>query len=214
MRLLTILSPLFALAAAAVLAQAPAALGPFDGNSDVGVTPLAGSVKYETASGRYTITGGGANMWAEKDAFQFVWKKLSGDVTLTADVELVGKGTNAHRKVGWMIRQDLEPDSAYADVVIHGDGHTSLQYREVRGEITKAVVAEMEMPRRIRLERRGDQFRMFTGNPGSELEVAAPVTVKLSDPVYAGLVVCSHDETVLETAIFTNVSIEHRQPGQ
>ena len=210
MKLPTVLSPLLMLATTMALAQTPVALGLFDGNTDVGVSPLAGAVKFEAARGRYTVTGGGANMWAEKDAFQFVWKKLSGDVTLTADVELAGKGTNAHRKVGWMIRQDLEPDSPYADVVIHGDGHTSLQYREVRGEITKAVVAEMEMPRRIRLERRGDQFIMYTGNPGGKLEMAAPVTVELGDPVYAGLAVCSHDETVLETAIFTNVSIEPR----
>jgi TolB protein len=41
---------------------------------------------------------------------------------------------------------------------------------------------------------------------------SAPVTVKLQDPVYIGLGVCSHDANVLETAVFSNVSVEKLAP--
>ena len=37
-------------------------------------------------------------MWFVSDAFQFVWKKVSGDVTIAADIAFPSPGGNAHRK--------------------------------------------------------------------------------------------------------------------
>jgi TolB protein len=183
-------------------------LGSFDSHSDVGETPRKGSVEYDSSTGEYRITGGGANMWAATDAFHFVWKQISGDVTLTADVRFIGTGAVEHRKAALIIRQSLEPDAAYADVAGHGDGLTSLQYRLTPHAITEEVRSPVNGPVRIRIERRGDQFTLYAGGPGEELKSSGPVTVVLHDPVYAGLAVCSHDANILETAVFSNVKIE------
>ena len=147
-------------------------------------------------------------MWAATDAFYFVWKQLSGDVTLTADVRFIGTGAVEHRKAALIIRQSLEPDAAYADVARHGDGLTSLQYRLTPHAITEEVRSPVNGPVRIRIERRGDQFTMSAGSPGEELKPSGPITVVLHDPVYAGLAVCSHDANILETAVSSNVKIE------
>ena len=184
------------------------ALGPFDSHSDVGETPKQGSAEYNPATGEYRITGGGANMWESTDAFHFVWKRLSGDVTLTADVHFLGAGAVEHRKAALIIRQSLEPGAAYADVARHGDGLTSLQYRLTAGATTQEIRSPINGPVRIRLERRGNQFTMYVGNPGEDLQSSGPVTVVLHDPVYAGLAVCSHDANILETAVFSNVKID------
>ena len=56
----------------------------------------------------YTITGSGENMWSAADAFQFVWKKISGDVTLTADICFLTKTGNEHKKAVLMLRQSLD----------------------------------------------------------------------------------------------------------
>jgi len=188
-------------------AQKPA-LGPFDSHSDVGETPRQGSAEYNPATGEYRITGGGANMWESTDAFHFVWKRLSGDVTLTADVHFLGTGAVEHRKAALIIRQSLEPGAAYADVARHGDGLTSLQYRLTAGATTQEIRSPVSGPVRIRLERHGDQFTMYVGPPGENLQSSGPVTVVLHDPVYAGLAVCSHDANILETAVFSNVKID------
>jgi hypothetical protein len=199
---------LLALLLGSALTLSAQALGPFESHSDVGDTPKKGSVDYNASTGEYRITGGGANMWAATDAFHFVWKQLSGDVTLTADVHFIGAGAVEHRKAALIVRQSLEPDAAYADVTRHGDGLTSLQYRLTAHAITDEVRSPVNGPVRIRLERRGDQFTMYAGNPGEELKPSSPVTVVLHDPVYAGLAVCSHDANILETAVFSNVIIE------
>jgi TolB protein len=63
-------------------------------------------------------------------------------------------------------------------------------------------------PHRIRIERRGNQFTMYTGNSGDELKPSGSATVVLQDPVYMGMGVCSHDAAVLEAAVFSNVKVE------
>lgn len=201
--------------ALAALFSAPAAfaqMGPLEAHGDVGVTPKSGSAEYDAAAGTFRITGGGANIWAAEDAFQFAWKRLSGDFNLTADVRFEGAGTVAHRKAVLMVRQDLSAGSAYADVALHGDGLTSLQYRPTAGAQTQEVRSTVTAPTRIRIERRGNNFTIAAG---PELQRSGPVTVTLSDPVYVGLGVCSHDANILETAVFSNVHVESvpRQPA-
>jgi Tol biopolymer transport system component len=188
--------------------------GVFDDHSDVGATPKKGSVEYNSAANEYRVTGGGANIWAAEDAFQFVWKRIAGDAVITADVQFVGTGAVGHRKAVLMLRQDLTPDSAYADAALHGDGLTSLQFRPEAGVATQEIRSTVNGPVRLRIERRGNQFTIAVGKPGEQLTTAGPVTVVLKDPVYAGIGVCSHDANILETAVFTNVRIGPPQPVQ
>jgi TolB protein len=194
-------------------AQQPSdSLGIFEEHGDVGVTPREGSASYDSATGEYRVTGGGANIWAAVDAFQFVWKRFSGDVSITADVSFVGSGAVDHRKAVLMIRQGLEPGAAYADVALHGDGLTALQYRVAPNADTQEVRSEQKAPIRIRIERRKNQFTLYAGQPGSTLTASSPVTLELHDPVYVGIGISSHDENVLETAVFSHVTIENPAP--
>jgi len=186
--------------------------GIFESHGDVGETPKQGSVEYNPATGEYRITGGGANMWSTKDAFQFVWKRLSGDIMITADLHFIGAGAVEHRKAVLMFRQGLEPDAAYADVALHGDGLTSLQFRPTAGAETEEVKAAASAPRRVRIERHGNQFTMYTASEGEPLNLAGTAAVTLHDPVYVGIGVCSHDANVLETAVFSNVTMDTVPP--
>lgn len=188
-------------------------IGIFEGRGDLGVTPKTGGIEYDSATSEYKVTGGGANIWAAEDAMYFAWKRLSGDITFTADVRFIGTGAVGHRKAVLMLRQDLTPGSAYADVALHGDGLTSLQFRPAAGAQTQEIRSTITGPTRIRIERRGNQFTVFAGKPGAELTAAAPQVVQLTDPVYVGLGVCSHDANVLETAVFSNVQLALARPA-
>src|ERR1035437_1569759 len=193
-------------------------LGQFESSSDVAVTPQKGKAEFDAASGEYRVTGGGANIWGTADAFQFAWKKMSGDVALTADVHFIGAGTVRHRKAALMVRQSLDADSAYADVALHGDGLTSLQYRPAATAATleskQDAKSDLTALVRIRIERRGNSFTMLAGQPGGALTTTGPVTTTLQDPVYVGLAVGSHDAHILETAVFSNVSVQALPPAR
>ncbi len=184
-------------------------LGIFANQGSVGQTPPGSAAHYDAARAEYRITGGGANVWGTADAFYFVWKKASGDMTLTADVQWVGTSNAEHRKAMLMIRQSLDTGSAYADAVSHGNGLTSLQFRGTANEQTYQVITQVEGTVRLRIERKESRFTMYAGKPNEELKMVGPVEyVGLQDPVYVGLGVCSHEATTLETAIFSNVRME------
>jgi TolB protein len=180
-------------------------VGLFQSHGDIGETPKTGTTEF--SGGEYRVTGGGANIWAAQDAFQFAWKKMSGDISLSADVHFIGTGAVAHRKAVLMIRQDLSPNSPYIDVALHGDGLTSLQYREEPGGQTKEIRSALNGPAHLHIERHGDAFTVSARKDGGENISTGPQTLKLKDPVYVGIGISSHDVNVLETAVFSNLQL-------
>jgi TolB protein len=184
-------------------------IGLFDRQTDVGNPTQKGSAQVGAAHATYEVTGGGANIWGTSDQFHFLWKKLSGDMSLSARVRFVGEGKVAHRKAGLMVRQTLEADSPWAGVMLHGDGLTSLQYRETAGGPTKEVRSTVSAPAVIQLVRKGDTFTFWVAREGATVAEAGSIKLALQDPVYVGLAVCSHDDTVLEKAIFSEVQWSH-----
>lgn len=184
-------------------------VGSFEDHSDVGEPANAGTAKYEAAALAYTVTGGGANMWQAKDSFHFVWKKVSGDLVLTADVALEGKGTEPHRKACLLVRQSLDADSVYADAALHGDGTAALQHRDAKGALTSEVKANiLNAPRRLRLEKVGRTITLLVPGAGGEFVPAGKIELELTGPFYVGLGVCAHNDAQLETAVFSNVELQ------
>jgi hypothetical protein len=185
--------------------------GIFEGHSDVGTVLHAGSVDYDASKQTYTISGSGENMWFASDAFQFAWKKMSGDVTLTADISFLTATGNEHKKAALMIRQSLDADSVYADVVLHASRLTSLQFRDEKGAITREIQSNVSAPKRLRIAKRGDYVYMSLGASGGEPTVAGGwLRIPLQGKFYVGLGVCSHDKDVAEKAIFSNVELTQR----
>lgn len=182
--------------------------GIFDNSSDVGIVTHAGSARFIQSGNEYQISGGGENIWGEKDAFQYLWKRASGDMSLATKIRWIGDGKNAHRKAGWMIRQSLAPDSPYADTVVHGDGLISLQFRKTKGGQTEEIKSPFAAPAFIRLERYGEVFSLCVSKDGREYQPVGSISVPLKDPVHVGLVVCSHDDTTTETAVFSDVDMK------
>ena len=196
-------------------------LGIFTDHSDVGKpsTIGPGSASYDPATKTYTISGGGENMWATADHFHYVWKKMSGDVTLEATIAFVSSnpatGTPVgHRKACLVIRQTLDSDSVYADAAGHGDGLTSLQWRAAKGAVTEEVQSNVVGPKRLRIEKRGSYVSMSIGDPGGPLHPAGgSARVEFTGDFYVGLGVTAHDTGRIETATFSDVSIGTPAPA-
>jgi TolB protein len=183
-------------------------LGIFQDHQDVGTVLHPGSVEYDPAQQTYTISGSGANMWFGEDDFHYLWTKVSGDVSLTADISFAGETGNNHRKAVLMIRQSLDANSAAVDVARHGDGLTSLQYRDATGANTHEVESNVSAPRIVRIEKRGDYFYAFVAGKDGKLQVSGASTkLALTGPFYIGIGVCAHDKDVVEKAVFSNVKL-------
>ena len=187
-------------------------LGVFEGRTDIGGPSKKGIVQFDAAKGTYTISGGGSNMWFGSDAFHFIWKKVSGDVSLAADIEMAQSAGDPHRKAVLVVRQTLDADSPYADAALHGDGLTSLQYREAKGARTyeiQANVTAANKPKRLRIEKRGDYVSMSIARDGQELRPAGGTfRLGLKEPYYVGIGMCAHNDAAIETATLSNVELK------
>src|SRR5260370_33309367 len=135
-------------------------LGLFEGQSDVGKVNQPGSGVYDDEKEEYTLAGSGTNMWGDHDEFHFVWKRLRGNFILTARTAFIGKGVEAHRKIGWIVRPGLETESPQVSAVCHGDGLTSLQFRRTRGTVTQQLKSNVTAPDVVQLERKGTTYVM------------------------------------------------------
>jgi TolB protein len=190
-------------------------LGIFENQSDVGSVSPPGSAHYDLTTGVYTITSSGANLWSTTDGFHFLWKKASGDIALTADIDFPVKGGvhSEHRKAILIFRQSLDADSAYADAAQHGSGLTGLQFRMAKGDTTQSIELDIDSPVRVRLEKRGDTFTMFVSLHGEPLHPSgASIQLHLDPPFYAGIGLCSHDAKAVETATFSHLEYEQLAP--
>jgi TolB protein len=196
-------------------------VGVFENHSDVGTVLHPGSTTFDSAKNTYTVRGSGENMWATADAFQFAWKKMSGDVEITADVQFANLTGNEHKKAVLMFRQSLDADSVYADVALHASGLTSLQFRDEKGATTSEVESNATpgkfffpkstmLPVRLRISRRGNYVYVSLGPPGRSPQYdGESVPIPLQGDFYVGVGVCSHDNNVVEEATFSNVEVRN-----
>jgi regulation of enolase protein 1 (concanavalin A-like superfamily) len=184
-------------------------LGVFTHSGDVGDPAIAGSTVYDPVAREYRITGAGANMWATDDQFQYVWREITGNFTATATLRFLGDGA-PHRKAGIVVRQSLDADATYADVVVHGDGMPALQWRSRKGEDTNTFNLPFDGPGTftVKLARTGIRVYMYVGKDGAEPQEVVHTEVSFQGPVLVGLGVCSHDAATSDTAVFTNVSVQ------
>jgi TolB protein len=195
-------------------------LGVFSAQGDVGQVGKAGSSAVFQAKDRsFVLTGGGANMWFTNDAFHFVWTEQRGNFALSAGIEWLGSGGNAHRKACLLVRESLRPDAAYVDVAVHGDGLTSLQYRETRGGPTREIQVSTNQPGRVGIARQGQVYYLLVparsnapagaASGARTLEPSgASIRLDLTEPLYVGLGVCAHDSQTLARAKFTAVELQ------
>ena len=182
-------------------------LGAFTAHADVGDVRTPGTVAYSPAGETYVVSASGTNMWATSDEFFLVYRRMTGDFVLTADLAFVGEGVDPHRKAGWIVRESLDPAAPYVDAALHGDGLMALQYRAAAGDSTYHVVSDSSATT-VRLARRDGIYSMSVAKPGEPFTtVELDEDVALGDDVLVGLFVCAHNPDVVETAVFSDVRV-------
>jgi Tol biopolymer transport system component len=97
---------------------------------------------------------------------------------------------------------------------LHGDGLTSLQFREAKGAATHEVQANVSAPGRLRIEKRGKYALMYLASGGEGLKYSgAAVRVSFQEPFLVGIGVCAHDRDATEKAVFSDVELTTDLPA-
>src|SRR6202451_2785241 len=191
-------------------------IGIFEGQSDVGSALVPGSASYDAASGQYTINSAGYNVWYTRDEFRYLWKKMSGDVSLAADITFPDAKGFGDRKAVLIIRQDLEDDSREAMIGEHGVGMIHLAWRPDKGAMMKDAQFRLGgtlagiKAKRIGIEKHGDSIAIFVSLAGEPVHrLGPPVPLHFDKPFYVGVGFCSHLPATSDTAVLSNVVLEN-----
>jgi hypothetical protein len=185
-------------------------IGIFGGQSDVGGALVPGSSSYNPSSKQYTITSAGYNIWYTRDEFRYLWKKMSGDVSLAADVNFPDTAGYADRKAVVIIRQSLDDDSKEAMVALHGAGLMHLAWRPEKNQSLKEMRVDQKGARRIGIEKHGDAFAIFVSMTGEPMhQLGEPIQLHIDAPFYVGIGFCSHSPDKVNTGILSNVVLEN-----
>ncbi len=189
-------------------------LGIFQSHGDIGKGVKQGSATFISETGQYILSGAGDNIWGDHDEFQFLWKQMKGDFILYARAEFLGSWVNYHRKIGWMVRKNLDGNSPHVNAVVHGDGLTSLQFRRNAGAITEEHRLSLTHANILQLERKDGVYIMRAAIYGEPFQTDTLKDIDLGDEVYVGLFTGSHNADVLETGVFSNVRINIPHKGE
>ncbi len=191
-------------------------IGVFEGQSDIGAAVVPGSATYDSGTKQYTIHSAGYNIWYSRDEFRFLWKKMSGDVSLAGDASFPDPNGYGDRKVVLIIRQNLEDDSPEAMIGQHGAGLIHLAWRSEKGAQMKdaqfrfgGTLAGIKA-NRIGIEKHGDDIAIFISLTGEPMhQYGPPIHLHFDQPFYVGIGFCSHLPATSDAATVSDVILEN-----
>jgi hypothetical protein len=191
-------------------------IGVFHGQSDIGAAVVPGSASYDPGTNQYTINSAGYNIWYSRDEFRYLWSKMSGDLSLAADVTFADPQGYGDRKAVLIIRQNLEDDSKEAMIGEHGVGMIHLAWRPDKGASMKDAQFRFGgtltgvKAKRIGIEKRGDSVAIFVSLAGEPMhQLGPPIDLHFDGPFYVGIGFCSHMPATMDTAVLSNVVVEN-----
>jgi hypothetical protein len=200
-------------------------IGIFDGQTDVGSAIIPGSASYNAGTKQYTIHSAGYNVWYQRDEFQYLWKKMSGDVSLAGTVSFPDVNGYGDRKAVFIIRKDLDDDSIEVMTARHGAGLIHLAQRTAKGaqvgqtfripapKRPAGAPADTPLavaPWRIGIEKKGDVFALFISENGAPMhQVGETLTFHMDEPFYVGIGFASHTPDRSDTTVLSDVVLEN-----
>ena len=145
-------------------------------------------------------------MWAGKDEFHFVWKRMKGisffapesSLSVKASIRIAkSAGLFAQPRPGFSPRQCDRPRRRPDLIAVPPN-----ERGRHRGDELYTKGQDV-----VQLERKGDSYMMSVANFGEKFVMPETLEIPLGDEVYVGLYVCSHNNNVFETAVFRDVEI-------
>ena len=172
---------------------------------DIGTVGSAGSASYSGST--FTVNGSGADIWGTSDAFNYVSQTLNGDGTIVARVASQ-QNTDGWAKAGVMIRETLNADATFVDMLLTPSNGAVFQYRTTTGGSASTTGGPtVTAPYWVKLVRAGSTFTGYASSDGTTWTQVGSTTISMVSSVYVGLAVTSHNNSVLNTSTFDNVSV-------
>ncbi|SDT94262.1 Regulation of enolase protein 1, concanavalin A-like superfamily [Verrucomicrobium sp. GAS474] len=208
MRALIVLVTLFNV----VLPRAEAALPAGWSDQDIGTVTTAGSASY--SGGVFTVSGSGADINGNADAFHYAYQSVTGNFTfITRVTGNSGTNVNTGAPDGIMIREALTAGAREEMIYVQPGGPSVYsQSRVVSGGGTSRLNAYSPSgyPLWLKLQRDGDMIALFFSTDGATWTPAIGCNralPNLAATVCIGLTATSRSTSGFNTVTYDNVSL-------
>ncbi len=181
---------------------------------DIGSPGLAGSAS--DINGNWTVTGGGSDIWNTADQFNFVSTSYISDGSIIANVTSLQNSDpgSGWSKAGVMFRNDATAGSVNVSIVVSATQGVSFQWRSISGAQSSNIGhGGISAPVWLQLVRSGDNFSGYYSRDGINWMLVGTEQIAMNGSVLAGLDVTAHNNSALNTATFTNVSLSSQAFG-
>jgi hypothetical protein len=174
-------------------------------STDVGSVGVPGSSSF--GSGIFTVKGAGADIWGSADAFQYAYQPFGGDGEIVARVTSE-QNTDVYAKAGVMIRDTLSANSSHVVLYSLPDGRIEVLARPSNGSLTSYIGGTTStFPVWLKLIRSGSTVTAAVSQDGARWTAIATASPNLSASATTGLVVTSHNSSVLNRSTFDHVGV-------
>jgi regulation of enolase protein 1 (concanavalin A-like superfamily) len=180
--------------------------------ADIGAVGAAGSADIDSASGRFTVSGSGADNRGTNDEFRFAFTSLGGDGSITARVAAL-TAENAWTKAGVMMRANLADTAAHATMFVSAAKGLAFQRRPSTGGVSTSTGGPaVTAPYWIRMTRSGNTFTAFASPDGVTWQSIGSEIITMGSTIQVGLAVTSHTDGTVSTGTFDQVTIDSGAP--
>lgn len=172
-------------------------------------TSLGGARYAEAQDTSFVVSGAGTDIGGVADSEGFLYKKISGDATLT--VRLVSTIEDFY-KVGIQMRGTLAPGAQRVGITLGEKGYRMLRtcVRSSSGSSTSWTNGTNygRAPLWMRISRVGNKFTTFLSRDSITWHQLKSTTVSMPKTYYVGMASCSGSVTTTYAAIFDHVRLE------
>ncbi|MFA6400206.1 MAG: Ig-like domain-containing protein [Salinivirgaceae bacterium] len=172
-------------------------------SNDIGDASLPGSLASENKS--FVITASGSDIWGNADGLRFTYQQVKGDCEMVTKVESL-EASNEWAKAGIMVRQSLSAGSPLALVFASPGNGINTHFRLMPNEGMQGGENNRDgkAPYWVKLSRKGNLFSFYNSANGVNWKPLGTSEIKMEADVYIGFAVCSHNNSELGNAVFSN----------
>jgi hypothetical protein len=180
-------------------------------DADIGAPAIPGSA---SASGNtITVNGGGADIWASFDEFNYDSESLTGDGAMIAHVDSI-QNTDSWAKAGLMFRNSSSAGSAHVALFQQPCGAVDFQWRDTNGGYANYIQAgPLGSEKWLMLVKAGNIYTAYyattLGVPAAAdwVLVGSHTTAFTNTAYLGGLAVTAHNDSLLNTTVFSSFSV-------
>ncbi|MDD5140407.1 MAG: PQQ-dependent sugar dehydrogenase [Verrucomicrobiales bacterium] len=174
-------------------------------DADIGDVGLPGETTF--LNGNFHLLASGSDIWESADAFRFAYKPLAGDGQIIARVQSF-QYTDPWAKAGVMLRENISAGAKYAFVGFTGLGGSVFQSRAATDNLTTSTDGPaVKVPHWLKLTRSGNIFIGYVSADGTNWVSTGSVRIPMNKNLLAGFAVTAHNNSVLNSTLFDNVSV-------